>query len=105
MPRIPLLLTVLVLCLPAFAGDLDLKAPLPVDPGIKMAQLPNGMHYWIRANKTPPGKVTMMLHFGSGSLDEEDDQQGLAHFLEHLAFNGSENFPRARSSISSERWG
>lgn len=66
---------------------------LPIDPNIKMGKLSNGMKYWIRSHKTPPGKVGIWLHVGSGSVNESEDQRGLAHFLEHLAFNGSENFP------------
>ncbi|MHC4953554.1 MAG: M16 family metallopeptidase, partial [Planctomycetota bacterium] len=78
---------------PLLAQAGDLEQPLPVDPSITMGSLPNGMHYWIRPNKTPPGKVSLLLHFSSGSLNENDNQRGLAHFLEHMAFNGSENFP------------
>ena len=75
------------------AQEIDLGQPLPVDPGIdKMGTLPNGLQYWIRANQTPPGKVSLILHIGSGSLNENDEQRGVAHFLEHMAFNGSENF-------------
>src|SRR4051812_16422058 len=77
----------------AWSGDLDLNAPLPADPNIKIGRLPNGMYYWIRAHKTPPGKIGMWLHVNSGSINEEDSQRGLAHFLEHMAFNGSDNFP------------
>ncbi|HYG78695.1 MAG TPA: insulinase family protein [Planctomycetota bacterium] len=76
-----------------WSGELDLTAPLPVDPNIKMGQLPNGMKYWVRAHKTPPGKVGIWMHISSGSINEADNQRGLAHYLEHLAFNGSENFP------------
>ena len=85
-----------VLALLLFATPLlaeDLAKPLPVDPNITMGELPNGMRYWIRPNKTPAGKVSIMMHVHSGSLDETEDQRGLAHFLEHMAFNGSENFP------------
>jgi len=82
-------------CSPAiFAEEIDLKAPLPVDPAIvKMGQLENGMHYWIRPNQTPPKKVGVLLNIASGSLNETEEQRGIAHFLEHMAFNGSENFP------------
>ena len=77
-----------------FAQEIDLKAPLPVDPAIaKMGRLENGMSYWIRPNATPPEKVGVLLHIGSGSLNESEEQRGLAHFLEHMAFNGSANFP------------
>lgn len=71
----------------------DLKSPLPVDPKIKMGKLENGMQYWILKHATPPKKISMYLHVDSGSLNEAEDQRGLAHFLEHMAFNGSKNFP------------
>jgi zinc protease len=67
----------------------DLKA----DPSIRFGALPNGMRYAIMHNSTPPGQVSMRLNFDVGSLMERDDQQGLAHFLEHMAFNGSTNVP------------
>jgi zinc protease len=77
-----------------FAEDLDLAAPLPVDPGVtKIGTLENGLTYWIRPNQTPPKKVGVLLHIDSGSLNETEEQRGVAHFLEHMAFNGSENFP------------
>ena len=72
---------------------LDWQAPLPVDPNIRMGRLANGVSYWIRRHATPPGKVGIWLHVASGSLNEDDDQRGLAHFIEHLAFNGTANFP------------
>ena len=79
-----------------FTGGLhsqDLGKKLPVDPSLQVTTLDNGLRVIIKENASPPGKVEMYLHIGSGSLDEEDNQQGLAHFLEHMAFNGSENFP------------
>jgi zinc protease len=66
---------------------------LPPDPGVRFGVLPNGMRYAIMRNATPPGQVAMRLRFDVGSLMEHDDQQGLAHFLEHMAFNGSTNVP------------
>jgi len=65
----------------------------PVDPRIQRGSLKNGLRYMIRKNVTPPGKVMIWLHINTGSLDEKENQRGLAHFLEHLAFNGSKNFP------------
>ena len=76
----------------ANAANADWNDPLPVDPNVKMGVLPNKFSYWIRAHKTPPGKVNIWLHVGSGSINEDDNQRGLAHFLEHMAFNGSANF-------------
>lgn len=87
-----LLLPLLLLALPATA-DLDLGAPLPVDPAVRRGTLPNGLRYWIRVNQTPPGKASLLLHIGSGSLNETENERGVAHFLEHMAFNGSEHFP------------
>jgi len=64
-----------------------------VDPAIRFGVLPNGMRYALRKNATPPGQAALRLWFDAGSLMEADDQQGLAHFLEHMAFNGSKNVP------------
>lgn len=75
------------------AAELDLKAPLPVDPAVQRGILDNGMSYWVRSHATPPGKIAFWLHVSTGSLNEKDGQEGMAHFLEHMAFNGSENFP------------
>ena len=66
---------------------------LPTDPALVTGRLPNGLHYIIRTHKNPEGRVGIWLHVGSGSLNETDATQGLAHFLEHMAFNGSTNFP------------
>ena len=74
-------------------AQLDLDAPLPVDPAIRRGTLDNGMAYWVRSHATPPGKVSFWLQVATGSLNEKDGQEGMAHFLEHMAFNGSENFP------------
>lgn len=71
----------------------DWTAPLPVDPLVQRGKLPNGLTYWIRKSTTPPDKVGAWIHVGSGSLNEDDNQRGLAHLLEHMAFNGSANFP------------
>ncbi len=67
--------------------------PLPTDDRLTTGRLDNGMRYIIRRHENPPGKVGVWLHIGTGSLNETDNQRGLAHFLEHMAFNGSENFP------------
>lgn len=61
------------------------------DPAVVFGTLPNGMRYAIMRNATPSNGVAMRLRFGSGSLQESDEQQGLAHFLEHMAFRGSKN--------------
>ena len=69
------------------------RSDLKADPNIRFGALPNGMRYAILRNATPPGQASMRLVFKVGSLMERDDQQGLAHFLEHMAFNGSANVP------------
>ncbi len=73
------------------AGDLD-KA-LPSDPRVVSGEFENGLQYRVMQNAKPPGKVALYLHVDSGSLNEKDEQRGIAHYLEHMAFNGSENFP------------
>ncbi|MFO0857716.1 MAG: insulinase family protein [Phycisphaerales bacterium] len=71
----------------------DLSAPLPTDPRLNTGELPNGMKYIVVKHSNPPGRVNMYIHISSGSMNETDKQRGIAHFLEHMAFNGSENFP------------
>ena len=66
---------------------------LTADPAAKFGQLPNGLRYVVLSNQEPPGRASIRLYMDVGSLMEEDDQQGMAHFLEHMAFNGSRNFP------------
>ncbi|MBY0496484.1 MAG: insulinase family protein [Cyanobacteria bacterium] len=76
----------------AIAPELALDRTLPVDPAVKTGRLPNGLRYFIRENKRPAGRVAMRLAVDAAAIQEEPDQRGLAHFLEHMAFNGSENF-------------
>ncbi|MEZ5301282.1 MAG: insulinase family protein [Verrucomicrobiales bacterium] len=66
---------------------------LKPDPKAQWGSLDNGFRYVLLPNPEPPNRVSLRLYVASGSLMESDDQQGLAHFLEHLAFNGTENFP------------
>lgn len=65
---------------------------LPTDPSLITGELRNGLRYVLKKHENPPGRVAMWLHIHSGSLNETDAQRGLAHYLEHMAFNGSENF-------------
>jgi zinc protease len=64
------------------------------DPALTMGMLPNGMHYYLRANKAPAHRVELRLVVNAGSTLEDEDQQGFAHFLEHMAFNGTRHFPK-----------
>ncbi|HWU01243.1 MAG TPA: insulinase family protein, partial [Novosphingobium sp.] len=66
---------------------------LPRDPAFRLGRLANGMRYIIRHNETPKGQVVIRLRFDVGSLDEGDDQRGYAHFVEHMAFEGSTHVP------------
>lgn len=66
---------------------------IPVDPSIRMGTLPNGMKYYIKKNTLPEKKVDFRLAINAGSILENDDQRGLAHFMEHMNFNGTKNFP------------
>ncbi|MDR3507989.1 MAG: pitrilysin family protein [Caulobacteraceae bacterium] len=68
---------------------------LPADPAVRFGVLPNGMRYAIMRNRTPKDQVSMRFRLGVGSLDERDEEQGLAHFLEHMAFRGSAHVPEA----------
>jgi zinc protease len=62
------------------------------DPSVKIGKLKNGLTYYIKKNATPKNKVELRLVVKAGSVDEDDDQQGIAHFVEHMAFNGTKNF-------------
>src|SRR5215813_14208286 len=90
-----LVLFVLLVCLAstciAVAEETD--AALPIDPAVHIGTLENGVTCWVRSHATPPGKITLWMHVGTGSLNEADGQEGLAHYLEHMAFRGTEHFP------------
>jgi zinc protease len=65
---------------------------LPTDPKLVQGQLDNGLHYVVRRHDIPAGRAVMWIHMHTGSLNETDRQRGLAHYMEHIGFNGSENF-------------
>ncbi len=69
-------------------------APIPTDPNIRTGTLDNGLTYYIRNNGKPENKVVLRLAVNAGSILEDDDQQGLAHFMEHMNFNGTKNFKK-----------
>jgi zinc protease len=66
---------------------------VPTDPAVRVGRLSNGLRYYVRHNETPKGRAEFRLVINAGSILEDDDQRGLAHFTEHLAFNGSAHFP------------
>ncbi|MGQ2983427.1 M16 family metallopeptidase [Flavobacterium sp.] len=80
--------------LSGFAQDLKGDSPIPFDPAVKTGKLKNGLTYYIRKNAKPENKVDLRLVINAGSILEEDDQQGLAHFMEHMCFNGTKRFPK-----------
>ncbi|HUR12547.1 MAG TPA: insulinase family protein [Flavitalea sp.] len=75
-------------------GQSNLEEKLPLDPKVKTGKLDNGLTYYIRQNKRPEQKVELRLVVNAGSINEDDDQQGLAHMSEHMAFNGTTNFKK-----------
>jgi len=72
----------------------DLKNPIPVDSKIIIGKLDNGLTYYIRKNTKPENRAELRLVVKAGSILENDDQLGLAHFMEHMAFNGTKNFAK-----------
>jgi zinc protease len=78
---------------------------LPADPDVRYGVLPNGMHYAIRRNATPPGNASLRLRIDAGSLMETEEQRGLAHFIEHMVLNGTTNVPEGEFVRRLERHG
>lgn len=68
--------------------------PLPIDPAVRIGTLPNGLTWYVRENREPARRAELRLVVKAGSVLEDDDQRGLAHFLEHMAFNGTAQFPK-----------
>jgi len=98
-----LLLLLVIGFVPAMAQDrpapnpalnTPLDQPVPVDQRIRIGYLSNGLRYYIRTNGRPFRRAELRLVVNAGSVLEDDDQRGLAHFLEHMAFNGSRNFAK-----------
>ena len=78
---------------------------VPADPAVRYGLLPNGMRYALLHNATPPGQASFRLRIDAGSLMERDDQKGLAHFMEHMAFNGTKDVPENEMLRILERLG
>ena len=70
------------------------KTDIPLDAQVKTGKLSNGFTYYIRKNTEPKNRATLYLAIKAGSILENDDQQGLAHFMEHMSFNGTKNYPK-----------
>ena len=77
----------------AFTAATAQNAPIPLDPEVRHGKLANGMTYYVRHNEKPKGQADFYILHDVGAIQEGDDQQGLAHFLEHMAFNGTRNLP------------
>jgi zinc protease len=96
MRRILPLWLALTFLVPAFAAPVPFpheSSDLKMDPTATFGTLPNGLRYVVRANREPKERASLRLLIEAGAVHEADDQQGLAHFLEHMAFNGSKHFP------------
>ena len=81
-------------------GALEPGALLTVDPKIRTGQLSNGIKYYIRKNTKPEKRAELRVALNAGSLMENDDQQGLAHLVEHMAFNGTKNNSETKNTAS-----
>lgn len=80
--------------IPEQARTASLDQKLPIGPHVEVGEFGNGLRYYIRVNKRPENRAELRLVVNAGSVLEDDDQQGLAHFCEHMAFNGTKNFAK-----------
>ncbi|VXB49022.1 Zinc protease [Flavobacterium sp. 9R] len=87
-------LGVLLFPVTILAQTMDYGQAIPFDPNVKTGKLDNGLTYYIKKNAKPEKKVDLRLVVNAGSILEDDDQQGLAHFMEHMCFNGTKRFPK-----------
>lgn len=87
-------LAALGMALCSFFANAQNEKTMPVDPQVKIGKLPNGLTYYIRKNAEPKDRSELYLVVKAGANMENDDQQGLAHFSEHMAFNGTKDFPK-----------
>lgn len=83
---------IIALCVACVAGTFA-QTPLPIDSAVRVGRLDNGLTYYIRHNELPKQRAEFHIAQAVGATLEEDDQNGLAHFLEHMCFNGTEHFP------------
>src|SRR5262245_41670029 len=77
----------------ASVANYALSQTMPVDPEVLVGALPNGLRYYVRANGKPARQAELRLVVKAGSVLEDDDQRGLAHFVEHMEFEGTTHFP------------
>ena len=91
--KLLLVCALLALISTSLFAQYDMKAPLPMDPNVRIGKLANGLTYYIRHNAEPKERASFYIIQNVGAILENDDQNGLAHFLEHMAFNGTKHFP------------
>jgi zinc protease len=95
-PQLVCIALAALVVVPASAkSQMSADAPLPRDSAVITGQLPNGLRYFIRHNAKPEKRAELRLAVNAGSILEADDQRGLAHFVEHMAFNGTKRFPKS----------
>ncbi len=83
----------------------ELDRPLPLDARIKKGKLPNGLTYYVLPHRKPEHRAQVWLAVNAGSVQEDDDQRGLAHFVEHMGFNGTKRFPKQELVVFLEKSG
>lgn len=105
MKRLLLLLSLTAGMISAAAQNSIVSNFIPVDPAYRIGKLDNGLTYYIRHNAEPAGRASYYIIQNVGSILEKDNQNGLAHFLEHMAFNGTEHFPGKKLLGTLERHG
>ena len=89
-----LLMAIACISLANLRAQINTSEKLTVDSSVTIGKLPNGLTYYIRTNGKPEQKVELRLVVNAGSINEDDDQSGLAHMAEHMAFNGTKNFKK-----------
>lgn len=103
--KLTLLLLSCLLSVQASFAQSGYETPLPKDPNTIVGKLPNGITYYLRHNKEPKERASFYIIRNAGALLENDEQNGLAHFLEHMAFNGTKNFPGKGIISTLEKYG
>src|SRR5574344_3166577 len=84
----------MLLLMVAMVASAQMQMPsLPIDKDVRIGKLPNGLTYYIRYNNWPEHRAEFYIAQKVGAVQEDDNQRGLAHFLEHMCFNGTDNFP------------
>ncbi len=92
--RIACLIPVLLLLVPAAQAQEATNRPIPADSAVTVGRLSNGLTYYLRENSEPASRLELRLAVNAGSVMEDEDQRGLAHFVEHMLFNGTRRFPK-----------